>query len=568
MAELAVADSQLPGQRDVSTSSLKALPIVCPVTPEGDENSALETDLRGLEALVKMIQAEAGEAEVEVAVVAVMGKLRGGKSFLLNLLVHYFLWLEKNQERLRAAPRQRNRDFKFSQYGTCQSQDWLPEWLPEVVDTPFQVDALSDTQTCTRGLWILNRPFFLRKPRSQDRIALLLLDSQGTDDGLLDEAQSRAIFGITTVLASTVIYNVRSPLDVKHVKDLGDLANIFQVALADLLEDGKQDFIGTETCVFGRLLLLLRDAKFEPGASISQCCCKLLRETANKLDPTHAKINRERIEELRKSFEQPMGPPFGLPHPGAAADFAQSRTTTNMRQLNDSFKVLLDEFVRSNFEDDFPAPVRRCLTGKTLTARSLTSYLERIRDAFAACMVAGGDPELVSMHREEVAEQAFVNEVCLLKPEEQENFPAAAVEKTKHDALRRFEKVLGYGLSWEARMRWIRRLEEFMDGHIAQIQNKYVNKQGHGDRAVAATAVVAVSAVATPLGGWMLAHWSALFGTCLAGLGFGYWRHARDHSRDPGRSETVRSFLKASWDRCHDMAFTARRLGAKASRCR
>jgi hypothetical protein len=526
--------------------------------------SNVQIDEEALDEIIKTMLKEGQDGDIDVAIVSVMGKFRGGKSFLLNLLVYYFHWLEENQNRLTYNPRERDASFSYKNVHDDPPTKWLPEWLPETIGTPFKVDALSDTNTCTKGLWILNRPFFLRKQGTNKKLALLLLDSQGADDGVLDEAQSRAILGITTVFSSTVIYNVKMPLDTKHVKDLSDLANIFQVAIGDIMAtsgpEGTQ--LSEEETSFGRLAFLLRDARFRDGDTLQGCNDRLKNETANKLDPEHCHINKERVEQLHNSFQKPMGGPYGLPHPGDEADFMRSATTTNMREINDTFKKLLDDFLWQNFEKTAPVAVRRILTKKPLTATTFIDYLERIKDAFASCMVSGGDPELVLMHREEMAEDNFVKKVDDLKIESLSAFPEAEINDLKDEAMALFARNLSNGLTEMAQERWTKRFEEFMDGYVAKQHTAFMQRQIHGDRALGCVAFSAALLSITGTWGFAFGHWIVTAG--LAGILTvgGYVRHAKDHHTGVCGCG---SFVKTSYYRVFEIFGSAKKYGMRAA---
>lgn len=565
-------------------SKLKAVPIVKPIEQsEGigsvipaalssylggakqnnnKPDSHVKIDEAALDEIVKSMLKQGQDGDIEVAIVSVMGKFRGGKSFLLNLLVYYFDWLEKNQNRLAYNPRQRDASFAYQNVHGNAPTSWLPEWLPQKIGTPFKVDALSDTQTCTKGLWILNRPFFLRKKGSNKKIALLLLDSQGADDGVLDEAQSRAILGITTVFSSTVIYNVKMPLDTKHVKDLSDLANILQVAIGDIQADSDNNSqLSEEQRCFGRLCFLLRDARFRDGDTCQGCVDRLKSETANKLDPEKCHINKERVEQLHNSFQKPRGGPYGLPHPGDEADFMRSATTDDMTLVNDSFKKLLDDFLWQNFEATSPEPVKRILTDKPLTATSFIDYLERIKEAFATCMVSGGDPEIVLMYREEQAEDAFTKEVDELSPESQMVFPTDQLNVIKDEAMSKFSRNLSNGLTAEAQERWVKRFEEFMDGYIAKKENIFLARGSHGDKAVGC--IVLSAALLSITGTWPLvtANWivtASVAGVVSIGALF---RHAHDHHKGP--CEAPPSFVKTSFFRVIEIGGSLRKFAMR-----
>lgn len=566
-------------------------PVVIESTKDGKEQAKSVTIATAvIKDLVQQMLEHANqnqERDMEVAVVSVMGKFRGGKSFLLNILATYFGWLEANQETLSDDPRHvqeyriKDTDANLRKQGRSEkaSTDWLPEWLPQdgIIDTPFSVDAKSDVKTCTLGLWLLNKPFFLRSPVTLKKVAVLLMDSQGADDGYLDEAQSRAILGITTVFSSTVIYNVKMPLDTKHVKDLADLAQIFQEALSDVVSDAPPPPAETldETanaaapkpgCVFGRLFFFLRDAKFEKDQMLKDCKEKVCKDAENKLSPIKATVNRDLVKQLHKSFD-PLDI-YGLPFPGDSADFAKSAKTNNIKELNDNFKYLLDEFVRSTFEPQrdqdndtshsFPVPVKTCLTNKTLTARGLVSYLERIKDGFAGCMVAGGDPELIAMHREELAEGEFEKAMEELLPELHEEFPKAEIKKKTQEHAQRLKATLeSKGIA--SSRKWIMKFESFCEGHAARRQNKYNEKQNHGDRAIMGTAAVCVVGYATPLGGIAAAHWGiATVGGAAASAG-GYYRHTMQNHHDILSEEAAKSYAQTGYERGFDAMRSCKR---------
>eukprot|EP00927_Polykrikos_kofoidii_P084696 TRINITY_DN9007_c0_g1_i1.p1 TRINITY_DN9007_c0_g1~~TRINITY_DN9007_c0_g1_i1.p1 ORF type:complete len:746 (+),score=138.13 TRINITY_DN9007_c0_g1_i1:64-2238(+) len=549
-------------RRDLSQlglDELRALPIVKPISRSGEEsNVRMDTDI--LHDLVDTMLIHGQDGDIEVAIVSVMGKFRSGKSFLLNVLVQYFIWLEKNQNRLVYDPRKMDKGYVYSANSNANT-DWLPEWLPEEIPTPFCVDAISDTQTCTKGLWILNRPFFLRKPGTDKKMALLLLDSQGADDGVLDESQSRAILGITTVFSSAVVYNVKMPLDVKHVKDLSDLANIFQVAIHDIqMSSGEK--LSDEATQFGRLLFLLRDARFREGESFEGCRKKLKQDTANKLDPEQAHINKERVKQLHQSFASPMPGPFGLPHPGDAADFMRSATTNNMRLLNDNFKRLLDDFVHTNFEKNSPVPVNRILKNQPLTATTFIDYLERIKEAFASCMVAGGDPELVTMYHEEMAEEAFVRAVDDLKVEERDYFPKDELEDLKDEAIHNFERFLGNGLTAQAQERWTRRFREFIEGDLAQREARFTIKHLKNDKALAGVAAGA-AVLLSPVGPLIYANWIVASSVSGGLVVIGYAKHCREEGRMIGSPWAMKSFAGATVSRTFGLFGASKRIGGR-----
>jgi len=296
---------------------------------------------------------------------------------------------------------------------------------------------------------------------------------------------------------------------------------------------------------------------------ITEARNELINSVRNKLDPEHAKINQSRIDQVRKSFQPPTDP-FGLPHPGFHADNLRRNATNDMTKLDKGFKVFLDEFVRMAFEVDFPVPVNRCLRNKPLTARSFKDYLTRIKDGFAACLVSGGHPEFVLMHREELAEDAFREKVDELKIEMREYFPYKEIDDIKKLASEEFKKQLARGdLEEDTRQRWFERFKQFMNGYVAEKEKDFLQQQQHGDRAVAAAVVGSVAVTVTPLNALLFSHWSTTILFAGMGVVVGYFRHANDNYRNPEKPATMHSFGKVSFERTADMIRSGKRMWKK-----
>jgi len=240
----------------------KAMQIVKPILPSGGtEPAKVELEEQDLDHLVDMLRLAKARGATEVAIVSIMGTYRQGKSFLLNLLGHYFEWLEAKQQSDSWQPRERDGQFRVvpPNKGGPKAPD--AEWFPEQITEHFPVEGTNDAKTCTLGIWLLSQPYLLRKPGSQERVAVLLMDSQGAFDGELETQQSRAILGITAVLASTVLYNVKSFAadTVGHLSELTYLSEDAVENHGESFNDGGDGELGS--CRFGRMCIVVRDKK-------------------------------------------------------------------------------------------------------------------------------------------------------------------------------------------------------------------------------------------------------------------------------------------------------------------
>ena len=66
-------------------------------------------------------------------------------------------------------------------------------------------------QKCTEGIWIWSQPFVEERPNADgemEKVAVLLMDTQGAWDSCLSKEDSATIFGLTSVLSSRQVYNI------------------------------------------------------------------------------------------------------------------------------------------------------------------------------------------------------------------------------------------------------------------------------------------------------------------------------------------------------------------------
>jgi hypothetical protein len=81
------------------------------------------------------------------------------------------------------------------------------------------------------------------------RVAVLLMDTQGVDDGHLATSHSATVFGLTAVLASKLMYNVHRGIDDADVSKLVFLNNFISIARR----------AGDREVRFGDLMWIIRD---------------------------------------------------------------------------------------------------------------------------------------------------------------------------------------------------------------------------------------------------------------------------------------------------------------------
>ena len=85
----------------------------------------------------------------------------------------------------------------------------------------------STVQRCTRGIWLWGRPKMITL-QSGERVALLVLDTEGIGGLESDTQYDTRIFALATLLCSTLTYNSLGSIDENAISSLSFIANLTQ----------------------------------------------------------------------------------------------------------------------------------------------------------------------------------------------------------------------------------------------------------------------------------------------------------------------------------------------------
>jgi atlastin len=152
----------------------------------------------------------------KVAILAVMGAYRTGKSFLLDVFLRYL---------------KRDRSVELTERKRGVEDLPLPEWLSSKGNLTEGTDGSEEAgftwrpgmQKCTEGIWIWSQPFIEERTNADgetEKVAVLLMDTQGAWDSCLSKEDSATIFGLTSVLSSRQVYNISKQIQEDKVENL------------------------------------------------------------------------------------------------------------------------------------------------------------------------------------------------------------------------------------------------------------------------------------------------------------------------------------------------------------
>lgn len=450
----------------VGSGQLVPEQIMAPVDQKQGGNMTLQkAQLNRLEIRLKQKQAELKQDSLEIGFVSVFGKFRQGKSTMLGFLVHYFEWLEEQHKSSSFKARDKMNLDKLN-----WDEDGLPftgaPWLPEKLSKPIFEAARGDAETKTLGMWVLPRPFLLNKPDgSGDKFAIVLIDTQGLDDGRLTEDQTTTMIGVSSIISAKSIYNV-TKLGDDLPRRLGQLIALTKTTLWLRSESEKNEGLGkigeeslgcmakfrpkgsgaepevtrrksraasyipslTKAATkriqeedrkeqrigkFGSLSIIIRDKEFddEEPDTVEACVAKVEKDASIFLDPEHIKdeAKRKEAEALRQAFAEVHV--FGLPGPGNTVQkglhLKETSEGLTRDKLSANFMRLLDEWVRREFEQEGAlCPSQSFLSGEPVTVANFQKYLQdECVGPFQSSSLEGGAPKFVAM---QVAKQKKV----------------------------------------------------------------------------------------------------------------------------------------------------------------
>ena len=186
-----------------------------------------------------------------LCVVSVAGSFRTGKSFLLTIMARYL-----------AVQRRRRRSAKEAEESPPPGSD--TSWIDAAGSEEAAFEWRGGTERHTTGIWIAG-PYRPHRDDDTDaqRVGVLLCDTQGLWDGDSSHKLVTSIFGMSSILSSVCVYNLRGNIDLDKLDQISWFSSFGRSALAQCRysSDGRvnkrRPAAGATT--FQSLHLLVRD---------------------------------------------------------------------------------------------------------------------------------------------------------------------------------------------------------------------------------------------------------------------------------------------------------------------
>ncbi|KOB73820.1 Atlastin-1 [Operophtera brumata] len=275
--------------------------------------------------------------ELPVAVVSVAGAYRGGKSFLLNFFLRY----------LSSPPSAR------------QDGSWLGEESEPLTGFSWR----GGSERNTTGILMWSEPFVIRIS-SGEKVAVLLMDTQGTFDSTSTVRDCSTIFALSTLLSSTQIYNLKD-----NIKE-DDLQNL------QLFTDYGALMKNQTGKAFQVLEFLIRDWQNPWEYQYGHVGGDSYLENKLKIAKKQPRELQELRTHIRGSFDKVTC--FLMPHPGLGVTNPSFKG--KISEIGLDFRNALKELASSIFSSETLS--MKLLGGQPVKSRELYSYFKSYMSIF------------------------------------------------------------------------------------------------------------------------------------------------------------------------------------------
>jgi atlastin len=370
LVELCPPDEDAPELVTEKDSAARAYQIVS--IGSEDDAYAFQFDAARLQEILDKIP-----ADCKVSVVSVVGAFRTGKSFLLSWFLRYLAHLQDSHDE------EDNTD-------TATTSDTTEPWYSKFDSLGNDgFDWKAGSERNTTGIWMWQHPHIIKTGKSGEKLAVLLVDTQGMFDHETTMALTASIFGFSTLLSSYQIYNVDKRIQEDNLQQLALFSEYARTAMscdkdAVTADDDDEGTAANSTRKpFQQMEFLVRDWQhFEEDEDGSEDYEAMEKSMEDYLQTVIAERDAKDLQDTRvqitSCFEKISC--YGLSHPGFAV--TKKKYAGEVGVVEEQFMHLLDRYCQRVFS---PATLQpKVIHGRELTAAELGTYIQTYADLFAS----------------------------------------------------------------------------------------------------------------------------------------------------------------------------------------
>lgn len=219
----------------------------------------------------------------------------------------------------------------------------------------------------TRGIWMWSE-IFTHDDANGDKIAIIVLDTQGIFDRHISFRDSKTIFALSMMLSSVQCYNLMNNIHQDDLQHLQMFTEYGRLASAHSGEKSQKPF--------QYLLFTVRDWSYPEEIGYGWHGQQIVDEIFTKWEDQASDV-RTLHEQIESSFQEIAA--YLLPHPGFHV--ARSRNFNgSLALIDDDFKFYAQELASSLLAPE--NLVVKTIGGKRIRARDFNKYLQAYVNVF------------------------------------------------------------------------------------------------------------------------------------------------------------------------------------------
>ncbi|XP_050317928.1 atlastin-like isoform X2 [Bactrocera neohumeralis] len=331
-----------------------------------------------------------------VSVISVAGAFRKGKSFLLDFFLRYM----------------------YAKYvhNNLSEKDWLGDENAPLKGFSWRGGSQRDTT----GILIWSDIFLYDHPNG-DKVAIILMDTQGTFDCDSTMKDCANVFALSTMISSVQIFNIQSNIQKDDLQHLQLFTEYARIAMENT---GKKPF--------QKLQFLIRDWTHKSEAPFGALGGKQLLEQTLIRKNKRPEENEQLCEHVRTSFNEIDC--YLMPHPGYAIEEPDFRGC--LKDLRDEFKKHLRDFIPLILAPE--NLIIKEINGEKLKVDHLLTYIRSYFESFNSkefpepTTIFKATAEANNQIHATIAEESYVNKMTELTSPEKPYIPEEEL-KRKHE---------------------------------------------------------------------------------------------------------------------------------------
>ncbi|XP_026743320.1 atlastin-like [Trichoplusia ni] len=247
----------------------------------------------------------------------------------------------------------------FSSFQYNESEKGEGDWLGAADETVKRFFGREGSKLTT-GIYLWSEPFKASLP-SGEKVAVLLMDTQGTSDRTYTVKDNATVFALSTMLSSVLIYNISQNIEEDDLQHLQLFLEYGRVA--------KDNLVGKP---FQRLQFLVRDWSFPHDYPYGPVGGQQLLDKRLKV---HEGQHLE--QHITGCFEEATC--FLMPHPGMKVR-TDSHFTGKLSDIDPEYQTHLNQLVPLLLSSE--NLVQKKIGGQTVKTKDLLSYFKSYVEVF------------------------------------------------------------------------------------------------------------------------------------------------------------------------------------------